>query len=89
VAFKLHTLKENHKVLYQSEPHALIGGRLKHKWKHIRTKKLTRTFALGFRVDFSEDNEPTEELGDTGGNVGPGIATPVSGVDDAEIPSRS
>lgn len=25
------------------------------------------TLALGFRVDFSEDNEPTEELGDRPG----------------------
>ena len=47
---------------------------------------IKQTFALGFNVDFSEDSEPTEELGDNAGALGADVAAPPSGVSDAELP---
>lgn len=47
------------------------------------------TFALGFSVDFSEDNEPTDELGDNPGPPEAEATAPHSEVDDAELLGRT
>lgn len=44
------------------------------------------TFALGFSVDLSEDNEPTEELGERPGPEGAAKPPTRSEPDDAELP---
>lgn len=46
------------------------------------------TLALGFNVDFSEDNDPMEELGDRSGPLETEPAALHSEVDDAEVPER-
>jgi len=46
---------------------------------------IKQTFALGFNVDFSEDSEPTEELGDSAGALGADAAVPPSDISDAEL----
>lgn len=46
------------------------------------------TLALGFNVDFSEDNDPTEELGDRPAPPETEPAPTQSEVDDAELPGR-
>jgi hypothetical protein len=45
---------------------------------------LNYTFALGFKDDFSEDNEPTDELGDKPGPED--AATPLTGSDPYDAP---
>jgi hypothetical protein len=44
--------------------------------------------AWGFNVDFSEDNEPIDELGDKPGPLEAGKAPARSEFDDAELPGR-
>lgn len=44
------------------------------------------TFALGFRVDFSDDNEPTDELGDKRGPED--AATPPIESDPRDVPRK-
>lgn len=56
----------------------------------MKMKKTTATptFALGFNVDFSEDNDPIDELGDKAGALEAVLAALVSDVDDVELPGR-
>ena len=50
-----------------------------------KTFKCISTFAFGFNVNFSEDNEPTDELGDNPGPPEAEAPPPHSDVDDAEL----
>ena len=56
--------------------------------KKAHQRKINPTLAWGFSVDFSEDNEPTDELGDKTGAVEAGAAPTQSEVDDVELLGR-
>lgn len=50
--------------------------------------KINRTLAWGFSVDFSEVNEPIDELGDKAGALKAEVAPTQSEFDDVELPGR-
>lgn len=50
--------------------------------------QICRTLAWGFNVNFSEDNEPIDELGDKPGLLETETAPIQSEFDDVELPGR-
>ena len=56
--------------------------------KNNTQDKINCTLAWGFKVDFSEENEPIDELGDKPGQLEVGATAPNSEVDDAELPGH-
>lgn len=50
--------------------------------------RINHTFAWGFNVDFSEDNEAIDELGDNSGPLVAEVAAAQSELQDAELPGR-
>jgi len=68
------------------ETQTLVNN-LENKNQLVKYSFLSYTFALGFKDDFSEDNEPTDELGDKPGPEDP--ATPLTESDPDEAPCES
>jgi hypothetical protein len=71
----------------ETEETQTLVNNLENKNQLVKYSFLSYTFALGFKDDFSEDSEPTDELGDKPGPEDP--ATPLTESDPDDAPCES